>query len=72
MQVPEDSGAIYHLYKRDNGTHYFSMLSPEEWGARCPHTFAGSYRLEVDMSWTPASETAPATTAMVKALLSGK
>jgi hypothetical protein len=65
-------GAVYHLYKRQNDTHYFSLLSPDDWGPRCPHSFEGSYRLEVDMSWTPASESAPATTAMVKALLSGR
>ncbi len=32
------------------------MLSPEEWGGSPPHAFEGSYRLEVDMTWTPADE----------------
>jgi len=46
------AGAIYHLYRRTSGELYFSMLSPDEWGASTPHPFEGSYRLEVDMSWT--------------------
>ena len=47
-------GKVYHLYRRDDGTRYFSMLSPQDWGRSVPHEFLGSYRLEVDMSWTPA------------------
>lgn len=47
-------GRIYHLYRRDDGNRYFSMLSPDEWRGQPPHEFAGSYRLESDMSWTPA------------------
>lgn len=46
-------GKIYHLYRKSDGSTYFSMLSPDEWRGRSPHTFVGSYRLEVDMSWTP-------------------
>jgi len=49
-------GMIYHLYRRSDGGEYFSMLSPQEWGAQPPHEFLGSYRLENDMSWTPAEE----------------
>ncbi|MFO0546967.1 MAG: DUF2452 domain-containing protein [Polyangiaceae bacterium] len=44
-------GAVYHLYRRSNGSLYFSMLSPEEWGGRPPHSFEGSFRLEADMSY---------------------
>ena len=47
-------GSLYHLYQRDNGSRYFAMLSPQEWGGNPPHAFLGSYRLELDMSWTPA------------------
>lgn len=25
----------------------------QEWGAACPHTYLGAYRLEADMLWTP-------------------
>lgn len=47
---------IYHLYRRSDGGEYFSMLSPREWRGQPPHEFIGSYRLENDMSWTPAEE----------------
>jgi len=46
-------GKIYHLYKRSSGQQFFSIISPEEWGASLPHEHIGSYRLEHDMSWTP-------------------
>ncbi|XP_022203544.2 uncharacterized protein C1orf50 homolog [Nilaparvata lugens] len=49
-------GSIYHLYQRPSGQKYFSMLSPEEWNGAAPHDFLGSFRLEQDMTWTPASE----------------
>ena len=45
-------GHTYHLYERDDGSIYFSMISPEEWGDKIPHPFRGSYRLEPDMSWS--------------------
>jgi hypothetical protein len=32
------------------------MLSPEDWNGRPPKRFLGSYRLESDMSWTPAGQ----------------
>ena len=48
-------GQTYHLYRKANGELYFSMLSPVEWGEP-PHEFVGSYRLEADLSWTPAEE----------------
>lgn len=49
-------GTIYHLYERESGQCYFSMLSLEDWGPTFKHTFLGSYRLEVDQSWTPVEE----------------
>jgi hypothetical protein len=48
------AGHIYHLYQRPSGQKYFGMLSPEEWQIS-PHDYLGSYRLEVDLSWTPAT-----------------
>lgn len=45
-------GKIYHLYEKEDGIPFFSMLSPQEWGANHPHTYLDSYRLEYDMSWT--------------------
>lgn len=44
-------GSTYHVYRRETGTMYMSMLSPEEWGVP-PNDFVGSYRLEIDQSWT--------------------
>jgi len=50
-------GTMYYLYERDSGQGYLSIVSPEEWGASCPHEFLGAYRLEYDQSWTPIMET---------------
>ncbi len=47
-------GRIYHLYRKPDGSTYFSMLAPEDWSGRPPHDFLGSWRLENDMSWSPA------------------
>eukprot|EP00035_Acanthoeca_spectabilis_P014583 m.281011 g.281011 ORF g.281011 m.281011 type:complete len:212 (-) comp16171_c0_seq3:4372-5007(-) len=48
-------GNTYHLYRKEvNGMeeHFFSMLSPLEWGGKPPNEYVDSYRLEYDMSWT--------------------
>lgn len=50
-------GHTYHLYQEADGSPAFSMLSPDDWNGRPPKPFLGSYRLESDMSWTPADET---------------
>lgn len=47
-------GHVYHLYEEADGSLAFSMLSPMDWGGQPPKPFRGSYRLETDMSWTPA------------------
>jgi hypothetical protein len=47
-------GRVYHLYRRDDGSLQFSLLSPEDWGGRPPSAHLGAYRLENDMSWTAA------------------
>ena len=52
------AGKTYHLYQKPDGTSYFSMLAPAEWGHKPPHTFIGSYQLEMDMSWTAVEEIA--------------
>lgn len=46
-------GTIYHMYARESGQKYISMLSPEEWGAGLTHEYHGSFRLEHDSTWTP-------------------
>jgi len=50
-------GQVYHLYQKNDGSLYFSMLSPEEWSGNPPHSFQGSFRLEADMSWTSTTDT---------------
>ena len=35
---------------------YFSLLSPEDWAGKPPHTFLGSFRLEADMRFTAADQ----------------
>src|SRR6478609_6634504 len=52
------AGQTYHLYRRDDGVTYFSLLGPDEWRLPQPQTFVGSYRLELDMSFTPLTEVA--------------
>jgi hypothetical protein len=49
-------GQVYHLYRREDGEPYFSLLSVADWGGQPPHAYAGSYRLEADMQFTPAKE----------------
>ena len=49
-------GKMYRLYRRKDGTVYFSMISPQEWGKTCPHHFCGSYKLENDLSWTKSED----------------
>ncbi len=44
-------GHVYCLYEDEQGT-YFSMLSPADWNDAPPHTFLGTYRLEIDQSFT--------------------
>lgn len=53
-------GKTYHLYARESGAQgpeicYWSLLSPSEWEGRPPHRFIGSYRLEVDQTFTQVS-----------------
>jgi hypothetical protein len=50
-------GHVYHLYRRGDGARYFSMIAPAEWGD-APDAFEGSFRLELDMTWTPLGDTA--------------
>ncbi|XP_028920287.1 uncharacterized protein C1orf50 homolog [Ornithorhynchus anatinus] len=65
-------GNIYFLYQRESGQRYFSILSPKEWGASCPHDFLGAYKLQHDLSWTPYEnvEKREAEISMVEKLLS--
>jgi hypothetical protein len=49
-------GHTYHLYRKGDGSSFFSMLSPEDWRGKPPYPFLGSYRLEADWSWSAAGE----------------
>lgn len=43
-------GKTYHLYRRENGEEWVSMISPEEFG-NYYHEYVGSYRLATDSVW---------------------
>lgn len=46
-------GSTYYLYKKPNsGQEYFSMLSPDEWGASLKSEYLGAFRLESDHGFT--------------------
>lgn len=49
-------GGIYHLYERADGTSWFSLFAPDEWTLPQAQTFRGSYRLEMDMSFSRIDE----------------
>ena len=43
-------GHIYHLYRRENGEEWVSMIAPEEFGTYY-HEYIGSYRRATDSVW---------------------
>lgn len=49
-------GTVYYYYRRASGQKYLTIMSPQDWGASCPHDFLGGYRLEYDNSWVPIDE----------------
>jgi hypothetical protein len=68
------AGGVYHLYEKTDGTRWFSMLAPEEWSRPQPQTYQGSYRLELDMSYSRLDADddlteAPPDVAQIRALL---
>jgi hypothetical protein len=46
------AGGVYHLYRKNDGELWFSRLAPEEWVTPQPQSFEGTFRLELDMSFT--------------------
>jgi hypothetical protein len=42
---------IYHLYKRDNGRHFLSMVAPAEWGRGKSVEFVATVKLLADHTW---------------------
>lgn len=68
-------GGVYHLYVKDDGERWFSLMAPDEWIRPQPQTFEGSYRLEADMSFTRvdvAEDEPRADVEISVALLTGK
>ena len=61
-------GETYFLYRESANEPYFSMLSPDDWNGTPPHEFVGAYRLEADMSWSPAEHAKPPSKEMLLAL----
>lgn len=53
VKVP---GQLYHLYERPSGDKFWSMISPEEFGASNKNEHLGSFRMEVDRSFTRADQ----------------
>ncbi len=45
-------GQIYHLYQRDSGEHFLSIISPSE----CSWNYQGSFYLNADMIWDKVEE----------------
>jgi hypothetical protein len=45
-------GGVYHLYRKDDGEVWFSRLAPDEWLTPQAQTFEGTFRLELDMSFS--------------------
>lgn len=44
-------GEVYHLYKRDNGESFLSMIAPNE----CNFNILGSFYLNADQTWEKVS-----------------
>ena len=42
------SGEVYHLYKKESGEEFLSIISPEQWKK---FEFVGSYRFLSDGRW---------------------
>lgn len=61
-------GRTYFLYRHPDTRPYFSMLSPDDWNGAPPHEFVGAFRLEADMSWSPADQAKPPSQEMLLAL----
>jgi hypothetical protein len=43
---------VYHLYKKDNGTHLLSLIAPDQWGrSKKSFVFVATVRLLADHTW---------------------
>jgi hypothetical protein len=50
--IAKKPGDILHLYAREDGSHFLSIISPSEWGTMFSLNYLGTFKLEHDMSWT--------------------
>ena len=37
-------GQLYFYYVRSSGQKYLSIMSPQDWGDKCPHEFLGGMK----------------------------
>jgi len=44
-------GEVYHLYRKEDGTAWVSMVEPDQWGPNYNFEFLGSFRLATDSVW---------------------
>ena len=44
-------GEVYHLYQKEDGEAWVSLVAPEEWGPDYVFEFLGSFRLATDSVW---------------------
>lgn len=44
-------GRTYYLYRRANGKHVLSLISPAEWGAKPPYDYLATVKLLGDHTW---------------------
>jgi hypothetical protein len=51
MGIDPIIGRVYHLYVRDGGENFMSMVSPAEWGERIPFKFIATIKLLADHTW---------------------
>lgn len=51
MGIDPIIGRTYYLYRRKNGKHLMSMVSPAEWGQRIPYGYIATIKLLGDHTW---------------------
>lgn len=50
--IAKKPGDVLHLYTREDGSQFLSIISPGEWGGMFTLSYLGTFKLEHDMSWT--------------------
>ena len=44
-------GQTYYLYQKEDKSYVISMVSPSEWGDRCPYEYVSTVTLLADHTW---------------------